>query len=116
MFTLMELGPHHIAFNVKDLHVSKEFYLKLGFVIDDRHSKPERKWLIMRNSDLVIGLYEGIIPRNTLTFTPEDILGLQKNLKEKNIAFIMEADENAKGPKHFLLLDPDGNPLFFEQH
>ncbi len=112
----MELGQHHIALNVKNLQVSKDFYLKLGFFIDERFSNPQQKWLIMRNGTLVIGLYEGIIPRNTLTFTPNNILELQQHLKQKGIPFVLEAKENAKGVKHFLLVDPDGNPLFFEQH
>ena len=112
----MELGQHHIALNVKDLQVSREFYLKLGFVVDERFSKLESKWLIMQNGTLVIGLYEGIIPRNTLTFTPNNLLELQKHLKQKGVSFVLEAKENTKGAKHFLLIDPDGNPLFFEQH
>ena len=112
----MELGQHHIALNVKDLHISKEFYLKMGFVVDDRFSNPQRKWLIMRNATLIIGLYEGIIPRNTITFTPADIRELQKDLKKKGIPFVIEANETTQGPAHFLILDPDGNPLFFEQH
>jgi catechol 2,3-dioxygenase-like lactoylglutathione lyase family enzyme len=113
----MELGQHHIALNVKNLQVSKDFYLKLGFTIDERFSNTQQKWLIIRNGTLVIGLYEGIIPRNTLTFTPNDnIFNLQKHLKQKGIPFVLEAKEDAKGLKHFLLVDPDGNPLFFEQH
>jgi catechol 2,3-dioxygenase-like lactoylglutathione lyase family enzyme len=112
----MELGQHHIALNVKNLQISKEFYAKLGFWVDDRFSNPQRKYLIMRNGLLVVGLYEGIIPRNTITFTPHDIRGLQKDLKEKGVSFVLEANQNTQGPAHFLLLDPDGNPLFFEQH
>ncbi len=112
----MELGQHHIALNVKDLKISKEFYMKLGFVVDDRFSNLQRKYLIMRNGLLVVGLYEGIIPRNTITFSPQDIMTLQKYLKDNDVSFVLEAKENAKGPAHFLLLDPDGNPLFFEQH
>ncbi|MEO8762195.1 MAG: VOC family protein, partial [Bacteroidia bacterium] len=73
-------------------------------------------YLIMRHGLLVIGLYEGIIPRNTITFTPQDIRGLQKELKLNGIPFVLEANEETQGPAHFLLLDPDGNPLFFEQH
>ena len=112
----MELGKHHIALNVKNLQTSKEFYLKMGFEVDQRFSNIERRYLIMRNNQLIIGLYEGIIPRNTLTFTTDNILILQKHLKEKGVPFILEAKENTQGPAHFLIVDPDGNPLFFEQH
>ena len=112
----MELGQHHIALNVKNLQASKDFYLRLGFIVDERFSNPQQKWLIMRNGTLIIGLYEGIIPRNTLTFTPVNIFELQNNLKQKGVPFVLEAKENEKGRTHFLLVDPDGNPLFFEQH
>lgn len=112
----MELGKHHIALNVKNLQSSKEFYLKMGFVLDERFSNSQQKWVIMHNGALTIGLYEGIIPRNTLTFTPDNILELQKELKQKGIPFVLEAKEKSTGPTHFLLVDPDGNPLFFEQH
>ena len=112
----MKLGQHHIALNVKNLQTSKEFYLKMGFIVDERFSCPQRKYLIMRNAELIIGLYEGIIPRNTITFTPDNIRELQKKLKQKSIPFVLEANENTQGPAHFLIVDPDGNPLFFEQH
>lgn len=112
----MELGQHHIALNVKNLQASKQFYLKLGFVVDERFSNPKQKWMIMRNGTLIVGLYEGIIPRNTLTFTPENIFELQKHLKKSDVPFVLEVKKDTQGAKHFLLVDPDGNPLFFEQH
>ena len=112
----MNLGQHHIALNVKNLQASKEFYLKMGFVVDERFSNPQRKYLILRNGVLIIGLYEGIIPRNTLTFTPDSIFQLQKDLKQNGVPFVLEAKEGAQGSAHFLIVDPDGNPLFFEQH
>lgn len=112
----MQLGTHHIALNVKSLAASKDFYSKLGFEVDPRFSNEQRHWLIMRNGNLIIGLYENIIPRNTITFTPDNVRDLQKHLKEKGLKFIIEADEKTTGAAHFLLVDPDGNPLFFEQH
>lgn len=112
----MNLGQHHIALNVKNLQASKEFYLKMGFVVDERFSNLQRKYLIMRNGVLIIGLYEGIIPKNTLTFTPDNIFQLQKDLKQNGVPFVLEAKEGAQSSAHFLIVDPDGNPLFFEQH
>jgi catechol 2,3-dioxygenase-like lactoylglutathione lyase family enzyme len=112
----MELGQHHIALNVKNLQASKEFYLKMGFEVDQRFSNIERKYLIMRNAELIIGLYEGIIPRNTLTFSSDNIHILQKHLKQNGVPFVLEAKEGTQGAAHFLIVDPDGNPLFFEQH
>lgn len=112
----MNLGQFHIALNVKNLQTSKEFYLKMGFVVDERFSNPKQKYLILRQGALIIGLYEGIIPRNTLTFTPENIFELQKELKQKGVPFVLEAKEGTQGAAHFLIVDPDGNPFFFEQH
>ncbi|MBS1645939.1 MAG: VOC family protein [Bacteroidetes bacterium] len=112
----MNLGQHHIALNVKSLQASKSFYQKMGFVIDERFSNEQQKYLIMRNGQLIVGLYEGVIPRNTITFSVQHIFELQKQLKEKGIPFVIEAKEGTSSGKHFLVLDPDGNPLFFEQH
>jgi lactoylglutathione lyase len=112
----VNLGNHYIALNVKDLNKSRAFYEKLGFVTDPRFNDMSRKWLIMRNGTMTIGLYQDMIPKNTITFNPEDIRELQKELKSRGIEFILEVKDEGTGPAHFLILDPDGNPLFFDQH
>ena len=122
----MELGAFSISLAVKDIDVSKEFYKKLGFKVFG--GEITQKWLIMVNGDSVIGLFQGMIEKNTLTFNPgwdqnanildpfTDIRELQQHLKEQGVAFVSEVDENTEGPASFTLLDPDGNPILVDQH
>lgn len=112
----MNLGNHYLALNVKDLERSKMFYEKLGFVTDPRFSDLNRKWVILKNGNTTLGLYQDLIPHNTITFNPENVREIQKELKQRGIKFIIEADEAGNGPAHCLIIDPDGNPLFFDQH
>jgi len=114
--TPLYLGKHFIALNVKNIEVSQLFYSKLGFLCDPRFSDIRRNWIIMKNVDITIGLYQDVIPQNTITFNPENIRELQKHLKNQGVKFILEADETTTGPAHFLIVDPDGNPLFFDQN
>ena len=122
----MELGAFSISLTVKDLELSNDFYQKLGF--QEVGGDISQNWLILRNGDTTIGLFQGMFDRNSLTFNPgwdnkanqldsfTDIRILQRQLKEKGLEFISEADENATGPASFMLLDPDGNPILVDQH
>ena len=110
----MNLGRQHLALNVKDIVMSKSFYENLGFSVV--LGSVERKLIIMKNGETTIGLYQNIIPKNTLTFNNDDVRGLQRDLKNKGMHIILEANENTIGPAHFLIVDPDGNPIFFDQH
>lgn len=122
----MNLGAFSISLTVKDIHASKAFYEKLGF--DSLGGNPDDKWIIMKNGDTVIGLFEGMFEKNMLTFNPgwnqdateadafTDIRELQKTLKEQGMAFVNEADETSSGPTHFVIQDPDGNPILVDQH
>jgi catechol 2,3-dioxygenase-like lactoylglutathione lyase family enzyme len=122
----MELGAFSISLAVKDISASKAFYEKLGFEVYG--GEITQNWLIMKNNDHIIGLFQGMFEKNTLTFNPgwdqsanqletfTDIRELQCRLKEQNIKFISEADESSTGPASFILLDPDGNPVLFDQH
>lgn len=114
-FLTMNLGKQYLALNVKDLLRSKQFYELLGFKANPGFGGLEKKWLIMRNGEITIGLYQDIIPKNTITFNTADVRQLQRDLRKKGFQFILEADEYSFGPAHFLVIDPDGNPLFFEQ-
>ena len=121
----MQLGNFSVSLAVKNLPASKAFYEKLGFVGVMGDSK---KWHILRNGSVIIGLFEGMFPKNTLTFNPgwdsnaqtlpsfTDVRELQKQLKAKGIEPMMAADESTKGPASFMVLDPDGNPILFDQH
>lgn len=122
----MELGAFSTSLAVKDISASKAFYEKLGFkvIMGDM----SRNWLILKNGAHVIGLFQGMFERNTLTFNPgwdgnaqklaafTDVRELQKELKAQGMALAIEADESTTGPASFMVMDPDGNPILFDQH
>lgn len=122
----MELGAFSVSLAVKDLMASKEFYEALGF--DSMGGDPAHNYLIMKNGDIVIGLFQGMFEKNILTFNPgwdqsaqpvepfTDVRELQKKLRERGIEFVTEADEETTGPASFTVLDPDGNPILVDQH
>ncbi len=122
----MELGVFSISLSVKNLAASRAFYEKLGFIAFT--GNPEQNWLIMKNGDHIIGLFQGMFEGNILTFNPgwdnngntlesfTDVRELQRVLKQQGVRFEIEADEASTGPASFLLLDPDGNPVLVDQH
>ncbi len=122
----MELGAFSVSLAVKDLQASKTFYEKLGFSVFA--GEAEQNWLIMKNGDHVIGLFQGMFERNVLTFNPgwdqdaqaqttfTDIRELQRQLKAQGIDIATEVDESTTGPASFTIIDPDGNPILIDQH
>lgn len=122
----MDLGAFSVSLAVKDIEASKIFYEKLGFSIF--FGDQSQNWLIMKNGDHVIGLFQGMFEKNGLTFNPgwdknaqpldefTDIRILQQQLKERGVVLVTEADENSTGPASFMVIDPDGNPILFDQH
>ena len=122
----MELGAFSISLAVKDIHASKAFYEKLDF--REFGGDISQNWLILKNGQTVIGLFQGMFEKNMLTFNPgwdqdaqaldtfTDVRELQRQLKAQGVEFANEADENTTGPSHFLLVDPDGNPILVDQH
>ena len=122
----MQLGAFSISLAVRDLEVSRDFYRKLGFEVfaGDLASK----YLIMKNREVLIGLFQGMFENNILTFNPgwdqdaneldpfTDIRDLQRQLKQRDVAFQSEADEHSSGPASFVIIDPDGNPILVDQH
>ena len=122
----MDLGAFSVSLAVKDIKASKSFYEKLGF--EEFHGDISQNWLIMKNGDHVIGLFQGMFEKNILTFNPgwdqngntldsfTDVRELQKVLKEQGVKFDTEADENTTGPASFVVSDPDGNPVLIDQH
>ena len=122
----MELGNFSVSLAVKDIEASKRFYEKLGFTVfggDQAHN-----WLIMKNGDHVIGLFQGMFDKNILTFNPgwdsnaqqlasfTDVRELQRQLKAQGVQLVQAADEHTTGPASFVVVDPDGNPILFDQH
>ncbi|MBO6509409.1 MAG: VOC family protein [Roseibium sp.] len=122
----MQLGAFSISLTVKDLKKSKAFYEGLGF--SDMGGSGSDGWVILKNGDTVIGLFQGMFDKNMLTFNPgwnqsaeklaefQDVRELQKELKAKGYTFASEADETGSGPASFVLVDPDGNPVLVDQH
>jgi lactoylglutathione lyase len=123
---MVKLGAFSVSLTVKDIHVSKSFYENLGFQVFG--GDITQNWLIMKNENCIIGLFQGMFDKNILTFNPgwnenaenlesfTDIRDLQKQLKEKGIKLITEADESSQGPAHFTIEDPDGNQILVDQH
>jgi catechol 2,3-dioxygenase-like lactoylglutathione lyase family enzyme len=122
----MDLGNFSVSLAVKDLAASRAFYEKLGF--EAFGGDPAHNWLILKNGEHVIGLFQGMFERNTLTFNPgwdsnaqrledfTDVRELQRRLKEQGVALVAEADETTTGPAYFMAIDPDGNPVLVDQH
>ncbi len=122
----MELGAFSISLAVKDIGASLAFYEKFGFTIFTGNIS--ENWLILKNGDHVIGLFQGMFDKNILTFNPgwdgnaqeldtfTDIRELQRQLKASGVALESEAGESTTGPASFMAVDPDGNPILFDQH
>ncbi len=122
----MQLGVFSVSLAVKDIKASKAFYEKLDF--KEVAGKLEQNWLILQNGTTTIGLFQGMFERNIMTFNPgwttdketleefQDVRELQRTLKERGLKLSTEADESSKGPASFVLVDPDGNPILFDQH
>lgn len=121
----MKLGSFSISLAVKNLPASRAFYEKLGFKSFGGDGK---KWLILQNETTTIGLFEGMFDKNLLTFNPgwdhkaqtlpqfDDVREIQKQLKAGGIIPVKPADENGTGPDSFVIVDPDGNQILFDQH
>lgn len=122
----MELGAFSVSLAVKDIEASKAFYEKLGFTVFG--GDIAQNWLILKNGSHVIGLFQGMFEKNTLTFNPgwnadaerlehfTDVRELQRQLKAQGLQMVVEADENTIGPASLAMLDPDGNPVLLDQH
>lgn len=122
----MHLGAFSVSLAVKDLTASKTFYEALGFT--PFAGEADQGWLILKNGDTLIGLFQGMFERNMLTFNPgwdqsaqpldayPDIRVLQARLKDKGLTLDTETDPDSTGPAHIVLTDPDGNPVLIDQH
>ena len=122
----MELGAFSVSLNVKDLEASMSFYEKLGFSVFGGDAA--QNWLIMKNGDHILGLFQGMFEANILTFNPgwdqnanplesfTDARDLQRELKAQGVEIQTEADESTTGPASFVIVDPDGNPILIDQH
>jgi lactoylglutathione lyase len=122
----MHLGAFSISLAVRNIAASKAFYEKFGF--KTLGGDESQGWLILKNGETVIGLFQGMFERNMLTFNPgwdqsaqkldsfTDVRDLQRQLKAQGVQLTTEADEKTTGPAHFIAVDPDGNPILVDQH
>jgi len=122
----LNLGNFSVSLSVKDIKASRAFYETLGFAVIG--GDEAQNFLILKSPTAVIGLFQGMFDKNTLTFNPgwdaqgntlddfTDVRDIQKALKASGIPLIEEADETTTGPAHITLVDPDGNPVLIDQH
>jgi len=122
----MKLGASSISLSVKDLTTSKLFYEKLGFKV--LAGEMEKNYLIMKNENSLIGLFQGMFAGNIMTFNPgwdehgqniesfDDVRKIQEHLKSEGIKLDSEADTDTSGPASIMLKDPDGNVIYIDQH
>jgi predicted enzyme related to lactoylglutathione lyase len=122
----LELGNFSVSLVVKDIKRSMAFYEKLDFKVVG--GKPEQNWVVLQSGTTKIGLFQGMFDRNILTFNPgwtsdkkvladfQDVREIQRILKVRGLTIATEADETSSGPAHFMITDPDGNSLLFDQH
>jgi len=122
----MELGNFSVSLAVKDIRASKAFYEKLDF--EPVGGKLEQNWIVLQNGTTTIGLFQGMFEKNILTFNPgwnhekqtladfPDVRELQEEFRERGLEPVTEADPDGDGPASFVLMDPDGNQILFDQH
>lgn len=122
----MNLGASSLSLAVRDIAASMAFYEKFGFRVFG--GDPAQNWVILKNGDTVIGLFQGMFERNVITFNPgwnsnaelqegfTDVRELQRQLKAAGVTLASEADESTTGPASFMAIDPDGNPILVDQH
>ncbi len=122
----MQLGTFSVSLNVKNIQASKQFYETIGFSVFA--GDLSQNWLIMKNGNATVGLFQGMFDKNILTFNPgwnsnaetldsfTDVRELQRHFKTKGIQLYSEADDQTTGPASCMLQDPDGNPILIDQH
>ncbi len=122
----MKLGAFSISLSVRDIKASKQFYENLGFKVFA--GDIEKNYLILKNGNALIGLFQEMFENNILTFNPgwdenankleefDDVREIQRNLKEKGTKLVSEADEATSGPASVMVSDPDGNMILIDQH
>lgn len=122
----MKLGKFSVSLAVKDIALSKAFYEKFGF--EAVGGDQEQGWLVLDNEGVTIGLFQGMFEKNIMTFNPgwgdkgaevnpfDDVRKIEQHLKDQGVEFTLETKSDSTGPAHFVLEDPDGNQIMFDQH
>lgn len=122
----MKLGAFSVSLSVKDISASKQFYENLGFTVIGGDLK--MNYLILKNDNALIGLFQGMFEGNILTFNPgwdengrnvdpfNDVRQIQQHLQERGIKLTSQVDVQTSGPASITLTDPDGNVILIDQH
>jgi lactoylglutathione lyase len=122
----MKLGNFSVSLAVKDINKSKAFYEKLGFKVVSGQIK--QNWIVLQNETTTVGLFQGMFEKNLMTFnpgwnhkkeTPKDFMDVRKiqaQLEKNGIKPTTRADPASTGPASFVVADPDGNTILFDQH
>ncbi len=122
----MKLGCFSVSLAVADLEKSKAFYEKIGFKVFA--GEASHNFLIMKNGDTNIGLFQGMFENNIMTFNPgwnqsaeatesyTDVRELRDQLKSDGIEIVQESITEKTGPASIYIADPDGNMILFDQH
>ena len=122
----MDLGTFSVSLSVKDLATTRTFYEKLGFTVF--HDASDQQYLILRNGDCTLGLFEGMFEGNILTFNPgwqadaqpvedfEDVRDIQASLEAAGVELVERVDPESTGVASIMLTDPEGNVILIDQH
>ena len=122
----MELGAFSVSLSVSNIEESKVFYQKLGFEIVG--GDQSQNWLVLKNGDHKVGLFQGMFEGNIMTFNPgwdqsrktlesfTDVRELLKEFEAQGINIIQESILGESGPSSFSIKDPDGNSILIDQH
>jgi len=121
----LELGAFSVSLAVADLDRSRGFYETLGF--EAVGGDAGDGWLILKNGETTLGLFQGMFDANMLTFNPgltarmerlerfTDIREVESRLVAAGLEPVMAGEPGAEGPASFTLVDPDGNQILVDQ-
>ncbi|GGW46363.1 VOC family protein [Arenibacter certesii] len=122
----MELGAFSVSLSVKDITASKLFYENLGSSVFV--GELDENYLIMKNGNSLIGLFQGMLENKILTFNPgwdenaskldtfTDVREIEKDLEKKGIPLAQKTGKHSIGPASIVVVDPDGNTILRDQH
>jgi catechol 2,3-dioxygenase-like lactoylglutathione lyase family enzyme len=122
----LELGAFSVSLNVADVAASRAFYERLGFEVTGGDA--EQGYLILKNGESTLGLFQGMFEGNILTFNPGltnrmeriedhlDVREIQEHLDAVEIDLVARVEpDNPSGPASITLIDPDGNSILIDQ-
>jgi catechol 2,3-dioxygenase-like lactoylglutathione lyase family enzyme len=121
----VDLGAFSVSLAVADLDASLGFYKKLGFEVTGGDA--EQGWLILKNGEIILGLFHGMFDRNILTFNPgltnrmerlasfTDVRDIQAELVAAGLTLDGQVEPDTTGAGSITLTDPDGNPILIDQ-